>query len=112
MKYNVNRPKEFKMASKKDNRCKCMICGEVKATQNAMLYHLRTQHNEKMRKGTTWNYCTLTKKKKAKKKTKKQHLNIPTSKIPTITPSTKYIEIQAVLRIPISIGQVEIIAAE
>lgn len=100
------------MVGKKGNQCKCLICGEVKTTQNAMLYHLRTQHNKKMKKGTTWEYSTKTKKKTKKAKSKKQHLLIPPSKIPTITPNTKYIEITAVLRIPISIGQVEIIAAE
>lgn len=100
--------KEFKRDQKentmndKTHNLKCLICNEVKTSQNAMLYHLRKKHKQKkMKIGVNWKWVKST--KKLKKKTTKKKIE---------TPTTQYIDIQAIIRIPVSIGRVQILARD
>lgn len=96
--------------SSKTHNCKCLICGEIKKTQNSMLYHLRSAHNKKMKIGKTWKWT----KKKASAKTVKNEKKKAKKKVvkKVIASESKYIDIQMVLRVPITVGQVQILAIE
>jgi len=64
------------------------------------------KHNKKMIAKKNWDWT----KKAAPKITSKKKTKI--NKQPVITPNSKYIDIHAVIRIPISVGQVQILPVE
>ena len=44
----------MKSAIEDNYNAKCLVCGVVKGTQNALWYHLKSNHKVNMRQGETW----------------------------------------------------------
>jgi len=87
------------MATKKE--LKCLICGKITKSYNGMLYHLRNKHAQAhMQKGVNWE-CEKQPIPRAKKKSK-----------PVIVPNMQYIEVPAIIRIPISMGPIQIVSTD
>ena len=96
------------------NECVCLTCGKHKNNYHSMQYHLKTKHkNKKIQQGTDWMYwkdagkqpypnIELARSELADTKTKTK------TKPQVITPDMQYIDIPIILRVPISLGQVQI----
>lgn len=91
----------------KTHNCMCMLCKEVKATQSVMSNHLRTKHKQKMKIGKNWEWTEKPATKQKQKNGKRKY----SKRKPTAT-TQQYIDIQAIIRIPIAIGRVQILARE
>ena len=82
---------------------KCKLCDKTTKSQNGLLYHLRSKHPKQpgCRKGVNWEYVGgdgTPKKKKPQQR--------------TIAPDMQYIEVPAIIRIPVSMGPIQIVAID
>lgn len=79
---------------------KCLHCGKVTKTHNGMWYHLRNKHDEKTKRGE--NYEIVGGEKIVQSKQKKK----------IIAPNLQYVEVPAIIRIPVHLGQVQIVSID
>jgi len=90
---------------------KCLICGRVYSGHKSIASHLRTKHHTSQQIGTTYEKTTLKPSPPLKTKTRKPRTDTAKKKIVRPTGSNqKYIETLLKIRIPITVGEVEIIA--
>lgn len=92
---------------------KCLICKRVIGSLSGMVSHLRRVHKQGPNKNVNWErtkepitYPTESYKRGSYKR-RQQVVPAPTPLI--LSPDSKYIEINAVIRVPIEIGQPEIL---
>ena len=89
-------------SEKKEPKLKCLLCQKITKSNSNMLYHLKTEHGEKMLKGTNWECVGHASKGSPKKK-----------KSPKVTaPNMQYIEVPAIIRIPITMGPIQLVSIE
>lgn len=79
---------------------KCKLCNKSYDKMNSITSHLRNVHKQGMKAGINWERSTGETKKVAKQKRQ------------IIVPEMKYIDIPVTLRIPLTLGQVQIISME
>lgn len=90
---------------------KCLTCGVVLTFQNGMWGHLKKFHSQKMISGKTYVFTSRKQNRKTEKATTTEK-NISRHKPPANIPQTSYIDVRTIIRIPITLGQVKIIAQE
>ena len=106
---------------------KCLLCSNVVYSSSAGLsQHQKSKHNQGSKKGVNWDWTTdlVTFKNRRAELSQQQKGLVPSRRGPkptidrprpqverpfVLTPDQKFIEIPAVIRVPISIGQAEIL---
>jgi hypothetical protein len=94
---------ERRKVKEKAKKIECLLCGKTYLKHTGMQSHMRTKHNIGMKKGETWQYFAERAKSPKRKKTMKRT---------TVTPDMQYIEVPAIIRIPISMGPIQIVSIE
>lgn len=79
---------------------KCKLCNKSYDNMSSITSHLRNVHKQGTKAGINWERSTGETKKVAKQKRQ------------IIVPEMKYIDIPVTLRIPLTLGQVQIISTE
>ena len=91
------------MSKGKKVNYKCLKCEKIYTSYNSMWVHLKTTHKKKMVRDKTYTIIPV-KMPDTKKRSTNKH------QPPLIVPQSNYIDVAAIIRIPISLGQVQILA--
>jgi len=101
--YTKEKPIPIMKKQKSEWKPMCLHCGKFCNTYNSMVYHMKRTHSVKgMRKDRDWRHG------KEGLSTHLTNTSPKPSKPQIITPDMQYIDIPIILRVPISLGQVQI----
>jgi hypothetical protein len=98
--------KEEVMRKKLNYKCLVKECSRVLGSPQGISSHLLKAHNKKMKINKTYKKTTMAVNGRSIRAQSKVTKRKP------IVPQSQYIDVQAIIRIPISLGQAMILSAE